>query len=88
MLLMFEVEKAFWFYQDFCREDDPTLPSLSMGLFTTHIFAVSALLSHLAGSVDSIVAKWQVKFCASAPHACSFLGGLLLVRFALLQLLK
>ncbi len=74
MLLMFEVEKASWFYQDFCREEDPSLPSLNMASFTRHLFTVSVLLYPFASSADSIVAKWQVFHALDTPRVLAHDG--------------
>ena len=35
---MFIVEQAHWYYEDFCRDADPTLPSLSLRVFA-HVLA-------------------------------------------------
>jgi len=59
MLLMFEVEKAFWFYLDFWREHDTSLPSLGMRDFSRKLFGHCAMLQPYAGQLDSILTKWN-----------------------------
>jgi len=59
MLLMFEVEKAFWFYLDFWREHDTTLPSLNMRDFSRKLFGHCAMLQPYAGQLDTILTKWN-----------------------------
>uniref|UniRef100_A0A7S0YNN9 Nudix hydrolase domain-containing protein n=1 Tax=Hemiselmis tepida TaxID=464990 RepID=A0A7S0YNN9_9CRYP len=59
MLLMFEVEKAFWFYLDFWREHDTSLPSLGMRDFSHKLFGHCAMLQPYAGQLDTILTKWN-----------------------------
>ena len=59
MLLMFEVEKAHWFYTDFWRERNSSLPSLGMRDFASRIFSHAAFLRHYVPRFDSIFTKWQ-----------------------------
>ncbi|KAK9471505.1 DCP2-domain-containing protein, partial [Dipodascopsis tothii] len=40
----FQVEEAHWFYEDFIREQNPQLPSLSLRAFSARIFAHCPLL--------------------------------------------
>ena len=59
MLLLFEVEKAFWFYLDFWREHDPSLPALNMKDFSRRLFGHCAMLQPYANNVDNILAQWN-----------------------------
>jgi mRNA-decapping enzyme subunit 2 len=59
MLFMFEVEKAFWFYLDFSRVNDPSLPALNMRDFSRKLFGHCAMLQPYAGQLDTILAKWN-----------------------------
>ena len=59
MLLMFEVEKAHWFYTDFWRERVQSLPSFGMREFALKIFTHTAYLKCYAARFDSIYTKWQ-----------------------------
>ncbi|KAK9453192.1 Dcp2, box A domain-containing protein [Dipodascopsis uninucleata] len=40
----FQVEEAHWYYEDFIREQNPQLPSLSLRMFTARIFSHCPLL--------------------------------------------
>ena len=59
MLLMFEVEKAHWFYSDFWRERDTSLPSLGIREFALKIFQHTAYLHSYDTRFDTIFTKWQ-----------------------------
>lgn len=69
MLLMFEVEKAFWFYLDFWREHDTSLPSLNMKDFSRLLFNHCAMLQPYAGRLDAILAEWQVLLLCCIPSS-------------------
>jgi mRNA-decapping enzyme subunit 2 len=59
MLLMFEVEKAHWFYTDFWRERDSSLPSLSLRDFALKMFSHTAFLRAYVNRFETIYTKWQ-----------------------------
>jgi 8-oxo-dGTP pyrophosphatase MutT (NUDIX family) len=59
MLLMFEVEKAHWFYTDFWRERDSSLPGLGMREFGLKMFAHTAFLRGYVDRFETIYTKWQ-----------------------------
>ena len=59
MLLMFEVEKAHWFYTDFWRERDSALPALGMREFALKIFSHTPFLKCYVNRFDTIFTKWQ-----------------------------
>ncbi|CAD6942521.1 unnamed protein product [Tilletia controversa] len=40
--ICFQVEQAHWFYEDFLRPLNPTLPSLNLRRFSTHLLSASA----------------------------------------------
>jgi mRNA-decapping enzyme subunit 2 len=42
----FQVEQAHWYYEDFIREQDPTLPTMNLKRFSNSLFHVCPLLSH------------------------------------------
>ncbi|KAJ3521649.1 hypothetical protein NM688_g8988 [Phlebia brevispora] len=42
----FQVEQAHWYYEDFVREQDPTLPTMTLKRFSNNLFHVCPLLSH------------------------------------------
>lgn len=48
--ICFQVEEAQWFYEDFIRPIDPTLPSLNLRDFCLAIFRHCPLLSAFSGS--------------------------------------
>lgn len=59
MLLMFEVEKAHWFYTDFWRERDTSLPTLGVRDFALKMFNHTAYLRSYVSRFDTIFTKWQ-----------------------------
>ncbi|EKX48888.1 hypothetical protein GUITHDRAFT_44660, partial [Guillardia theta CCMP2712] len=60
MLLMFEVEKAHWYYVDFWRKQHPHLPAYSLKEFGGHLFRHSMLLQAFSPNYDSIYSEWLV----------------------------
>lgn len=52
--VMFLVEQAHWFYEDFVRDKRSHLKSLSLRDFATHLFATCASLQPYAGHLDAI----------------------------------
>ncbi|KAI0692759.1 DCP2-domain-containing protein [Cytidiella melzeri] len=42
----FQVEQAHWYYEDFVREQDPSLPTMTLKRFSNSLFHVCPLLSH------------------------------------------
>ncbi|CAG8976214.1 hypothetical protein HYALB_00011145 [Hymenoscyphus albidus] len=64
--ICFQVEEAQWFYEDFIRPLDPSLPSMSLRSFCLRIFAHCPLLSpfsqghHMAAFEDFLAYKTRV----------------------------
>lgn len=64
--ICFQVEEAQWFYEDFIRPLDPTLPSMSLRAFCLRIFQRCPLLSefsqdhHLAAFSEFLAYKIRV----------------------------
>ncbi|RFU24832.1 hypothetical protein B7463_g11505, partial [Scytalidium lignicola] len=64
--ICFQVEEAQWFYEDFVRPQDPTLPSMSLRSFCLRIFAHCPLLSafsqgdHMRAFEDFLLYKTRV----------------------------
>ncbi|CAL8470769.1 g10311 [Coccomyxa elongata] len=56
---MFLVEQAHWYYEDFCRDNDPSLKSLSLRTFTGIIFQHCPGLAQLYKDRDSIYARFS-----------------------------
>ena len=46
--ICFQVEEAQWFYEDFIRPLDPSLPSMSLRIFCLRIFKHCPLLAHFS----------------------------------------
>eukprot|EP01102_Stenamoeba_stenopodia_P009479 TRINITY_DN2796_c0_g4_i1.p1 TRINITY_DN2796_c0_g4~~TRINITY_DN2796_c0_g4_i1.p1 ORF type:complete len:356 (-),score=78.99 TRINITY_DN2796_c0_g4_i1:1050-2117(-) len=61
--ICFQIEQAHWFYEDFYREKNPRLPSLSLKEFTRQIFERSELLKQVQSgeikSTDEILANFK-----------------------------
>ncbi|KAJ3134883.1 mRNA-decapping enzyme subunit 2 [Physocladia obscura] len=48
--ICFQIEAAHWFYEDFVREVNPSLPSLSLKNFSAYFFTECPLLVNWAGA--------------------------------------
>lgn len=57
--LFFAIESAHWFYDDFYRENDHTLPRLQLKPFTSKLFEHTSLLSPYRDHVDHLVSQFQ-----------------------------
>lgn len=57
--LFFAIESAHWFYDDFYRENDVTLPRLPLKTFATCLFEQTSLLSQYRHLVDQLVSQFQ-----------------------------
>lgn len=69
--LFFAIEAAHWFYEDFYREQNPSLPRLSLKAFAARIFAHSPVLQPYVDAVDSLTSqfktyKQEVPICGAA----------------------
>ncbi|RKP34167.1 Dcp2, box A domain-containing protein, partial [Dimargaris cristalligena] len=66
----FQIEQAHWFYEDFVRDHNPHLPSLSLKKFTARMFAHCPLLhqwahQHEKAYQDFLNYKFQVPVCGA-----------------------
>lgn len=57
--LFFAIESAHWFYEDFYRACDPSLPRLPLKHFAAKIFGHTALLKHHKDDVDRLTSQFQ-----------------------------
>lgn len=57
--LFFAIESAHWFYDDFYRETDKSLPRLQLKQFASKLFKHTALLQHYHDDVDRLTAQFQ-----------------------------
>eukprot|EP00177_Eucheuma_denticulatum_P000393 GFKZ01000678.1.p1 GENE.GFKZ01000678.1~~GFKZ01000678.1.p1 ORF type:complete len:474 (+),score=57.50 GFKZ01000678.1:395-1816(+) len=57
--LFFAIESAHWFYDDFYRACDPSLPRLPLKHFAAKIFGHTALLKHHKDDVDRLTSQFQ-----------------------------
>jgi len=57
--LLFQIEMAYWFYDDFYREDHPTLPKYSLSEFTKVFFNNCPLLKPHRNNVEEILKKFS-----------------------------
>jgi len=71
--IFFQIELAYWFYLDFCCQDDPSLKPLGMREFSRQIFTHCPTLSDFAVNVDSILDEWREYKMAVPTY-----GGILL----------
>ncbi|PXF46926.1 mRNA decapping complex subunit 2 [Gracilariopsis chorda] len=74
--LFFAIESAHWFYDDFYRDNNPSLPRLPLKHFAARLFDHTSLLKRYRNDVDKLVAQFQsykqeVPTCGAAllnPH--------------------
>lgn len=57
--LFFAVESAHWFYEDFYRPSQPSLPKLSLKQFAARLFEHSVFLNRFCMHVDVLTRKFQ-----------------------------
>ncbi|KAF2071229.1 hypothetical protein CYY_007446 [Polysphondylium violaceum] len=57
--LLFQIEMAYWFYDDFYREDHPSLPKYSLSEFTKVFFNNCPLLKPHRNNVEEILKKFS-----------------------------
>jgi len=57
--LMFQVELAHWFYIDFHRVEDPSLPEMRLPQFSARIFAAYPFLLKGKDNVSNLITKWR-----------------------------
>lgn len=56
--LLFLVEQAHWYYEDFIREKDKSLPTLTLRVFATNMFATVPQLKSRFKDISTIYAKF------------------------------
>ncbi|TCD71546.1 mRNA-decapping enzyme subunit 2 [Steccherinum ochraceum] len=68
----FQVEQAsvHWYYEDFIREEDPSLPTMTLKKFSSSLFAVCPLLKHFGHDHDQafqsfLAYKTRVPVCGA-----------------------
>lgn len=64
--ICFQIEQAHWFYEDFSREMDPTLPGFTLKRFAGEMFQRCPLLQEFM--VDQDVAAIYASFVAYKTH--------------------
>ena len=57
--LFFAIESAHWFYEDFYRETEPTLPKLPLKQFAAKIFDHTTLLQRYSLQVGKLTSQFQ-----------------------------
>ncbi|CAN8070016.1 unnamed protein product [Agarophyton chilense] len=57
--LFFAIESAHWFYDDFYRDDNPSLPRLPLKHFAARLFDHTSLLKQYRNDVDRLFAQFQ-----------------------------
>ncbi|ORX73682.1 DCP2-domain-containing protein, partial [Linderina pennispora] len=68
--ICFQIEQAHWFYDDFVREKNPSLPSMSLKTFAGRMFKHCPLLSHWAHDAETayqtfLEYKFKVPVCGA-----------------------
>ncbi|KAH8100705.1 pyrophosphatase DCP2 [Cristinia sonorae] len=66
----FQVEQAHWYYEDFIREEDPSLPTMTLKKFSHSLFNVCPLLKHFGHDHDQafsnfLAYKTRVPVCGA-----------------------
>jgi len=64
--LFFQIEEAFWFYLDFYRENNPSLPKFNMHQFADKIFDACPFLQPFQQSVDEHIQSF-INYKTSVP---------------------
>eukprot|EP01128_Nolandella_sp_AFSM9_P011109 TRINITY_DN7821_c0_g1_i1.p1 TRINITY_DN7821_c0_g1~~TRINITY_DN7821_c0_g1_i1.p1 ORF type:complete len:563 (+),score=133.20 TRINITY_DN7821_c0_g1_i1:74-1690(+) len=64
--VLFQMELAHWFYIDYYREADPTLPKYPIRAFITALFHRCPLLHSMESKVDKLLLSW-VTYKISVP---------------------
>lgn len=64
--LFFQIEEAFWFYLDFYRDNDPSLPKLTLHEFSEHIFAQCPYLKPFQPQVQQHIESF-IQYKSSVP---------------------
>ena len=69
--LFFTIESAFWFYDDYLRDEDPSLPRLQFKSFAKLLFGYSPILRPYSKDVERLVKdfrsyKQEVPTCGAA----------------------
>ncbi|KAE8268844.1 hypothetical protein A4X09_0g3505 [Tilletia walkeri] len=67
--ICFQVEQAHWFYEDFLRPLNPTLPSLNLRRFSTHLLSTSA-------QIVPFIKQYVTSSSSSSSSAGNNAGGL------------
>ena len=57
--IFFQIEQAHWFYLDFCREEDPSLPSMQLGGFAQALFKHCSFLKPYTHMLPELQARFQ-----------------------------
>ncbi|KAI0564554.1 NUDIX hydrolase [Gracilaria domingensis] len=57
--LFFAIESAHWFYDDFYRDNNPSLPRLPLKHFAARLFDHTSLLKQYRNDVDRLVSQFQ-----------------------------
>ncbi|KAJ2761271.1 mRNA-decapping enzyme subunit 2, partial [Coemansia nantahalensis] len=68
--ICFQIEQAHWFYDDFVREENPSLPSMTLKTFAGRMFKHCPLLSQWAHDSDTayqtfLEYKFKVPVCGA-----------------------
>ncbi|KAF0980826.1 hypothetical protein FDP41_013309 [Naegleria fowleri] len=64
--LFFQIEEAFWFYLDFYREQNPSLPKFNLNQFADQVFLVCPHLQPFRKSVDEHIQSF-ISYKTSVP---------------------
>ncbi|KAL9651664.1 hypothetical protein ABK040_001609 [Willaertia magna] len=64
--LFFQIEEAYWFYLDFYRENDPSLPKLNLHQFADKVFAHCPYLKPYQATVEQHI-KSFINYKTSVP---------------------
>ena len=73
--IMFLVEQAHWFYEDFVREKRTDLKSLSLREFATHLFTTCVSLRPYVGHLDTIYKSFTSYKVTVPVYGCIVLNS-------------
>jgi mRNA-decapping enzyme subunit 2 len=71
------VEQAHWYYLDFCRVEDPSLPGMSLKDFVVAVFQQCPPLKSYHKQLDSILSDWKAYKSEVPVYGCIMMNSAL-----------
>jgi len=58
--LFFQIEQAWWFYEDFYADSDSSLPHFNLNSFAREVFNRSSVLRHVRHRYDELFQSFRI----------------------------